>query len=223
MRDTMHPAAGPAPSHQGADAAADGDHRVAPRFTLLLRMAKLICGGREFLCIVRDVSETGASVKLFHPLPSAGEMLLELPNGDRHPVETVWQDEGKAGFRFARPTDLSRLIESPSEFPKRPVRVSLTVPGELCFGGRVLAVEIRNISQHGALIACGEKLPIFQRLILRASHMPEIRAKVRWRRQDECGLVFEDTFQFGELAQVVFAMHSHAAQMSFAGTALNAS
>lgn len=225
MGDMRHSGAESALGQQAAAeaGAAGGDHRVAPRFTLLLRMAKLICGRGEFLCIVRDVSETGASVKLFHPLPAAGDMLLELPNGDRHPVETVWQDEGKAGFRFRRPADLSRLIENPSEFPKRPVRVSLTVPAELCFAGRVLAAEIRNISQQGALIACGEKLPIFQRLMLRAPEMPEIRAKVRWRRDDECGLVFEDTFQFGELAQVVFAMQNAAPQPARPDAALGVS
>lgn len=69
MRDMMRPDEGsPLPG-------ADQDHRAAPRFTLLLRMAKLVCGPAEFLCIVRDVSETGASVKLFHPLPAGAPLL----------------------------------------------------------------------------------------------------------------------------------------------------
>ena len=213
MRDMMRPDEGsPLPG-------ADHDHRAAPRFTLLLRMAKLVCGPAEYLCIVRDVSETGASVKLFHPLPAGAPLLLELPNGDRHPVAPVWQEDGKAGFRFSHPIDLSRLIDNSGSFPKRPVRVGVAVPAELAFAGRVLPAEIRNISQQGALIACGEKLPIFQRLVLRAPDMPEIRAKVRWRRAEECGLVFEDTFQFGELAQLIFAWQNRFADQSASGPA----
>lgn len=185
---------------------AEPDQRVAPRFTLLLRMGKLISDEGEFLCIVRDVSETGLSVKLFHPLPHSQNMVLEFPNGDQHRIQPVWQEDGKAGFRFAEIIDIARVIEGPSPFPRRPVRVNVTAAAQLDIGGRSLPVEIRNLSQQGALIGCGERLPIYQRLVLRADGMPDIRAKVRWRRSDECGLVFEDTFQFGELAEVVFTL-----------------
>ncbi len=191
-----------------AGSAAETEQRVAPRFTLLLRMAKIVTEAGEFLCIVRDVSETGVSVKLFHPLAEGGRMVLEFPNGDRHDIQPVWQESGKAGFRFGQPIDIARLIEGPSDYPKRPVRVNVAVPAELLVSGQPIAADIRNLSQQGALLGCAERLPIFQRVVLRAEGMPDIHAKVRWRRQEECGLVFEDTFQFGELAEVVFHLNT---------------
>src|SRR5690606_20786923 len=54
------------------------DMREAPRFALLIRSAKLICDSGEYLCIIRDVSETGVRLRLFHPLPPDQLLTLEL-------------------------------------------------------------------------------------------------------------------------------------------------
>ena len=42
---------------------------------------------------------------------------------------------------------------------------------------------------------------VFQLFVRRAHEL--INAKVRWRRGDTYGLVFEDTFQFGDMARIV--------------------
>lgn len=195
-----------------AGEASGADQRSAPRFTLLIRAAKLTSPDCEFLCVVRDASETGVSVRLFHPLPPEIPLTLELPNGDRHLLERVWEADGKAGFSFAEPTSFERLVESPSRFSKRAVRVRLEVPCDLMAGLRWVGATIGNISQQGALIRTQERLSLIQRVKLRAEGMPEVAAKVRWRRNDEYGLSFEDTFQFAELATLAFELQrKHAA------------
>src|SRR5690606_3457978 len=194
------------PTASPAKTASEADQRSAPRFTLLIRAAKLIGPDCEFLCIVRDASEAGVSVRLFHPLPAGTALTLELPNGDRHPIERVWETEGKAGFRFSEPTSFERLVESPSRFAKRALRVRLEVPCDLLVGLRWVGATIGNISQQGALVRTQERLSLIQRVKLRAEGMPEITAKVRWRRNDEYGLSFEDTFQFAELAALAFEL-----------------
>lgn len=182
------------------------EQRSAPRFTLLIRAAKLTSPDCEYLCVVRDASETGVSVRLFHPLPPDVPFTLELPNGDRHALERVWESEGKAGFRFSEPTSFERLVESPSRFAKRAVRVKVDVPCDLLAGLRWVGATIGNISQQGALIRTQERLSLIQRVKIRAEGMPEVAAKVRWRRNDEYGLSFEDTFQFAELAALAFEL-----------------
>ena len=186
-------------------AVADGsDERRAPRFTLLIRAAKLNSPAGEFLCVVRDASETGVSVRLFHPLPAGVPLSLEMPNGDCLALERVWEEEGKAGFRFAKNVDVERIVECPSRFARRAVRVNVEVPCDLLVGIRRVPGTIHNLSQQGALIATMEKLSLMQRVKIRAEGMPEIAGKVRWRKDDRYGLSFEDTFQFAELAAVAF-------------------
>ena len=192
------------------DADDEAEQRCAPRFTLLIRAAKLISPAGEFLCVVRDASETGVSVRLFHPLPADVDLSLEMPNGDCLALERVWEEEGKAGFRFADKIDIDRIVDCPSRFSRRAVRVNIEVPCDLLIGIRRVPATINNLSQQGALIATPERLSLMQRVKIRAEGMPEITGKVRWRRNDSYGLSFEDTFQFAELAALAFDLRRSA-------------
>lgn len=180
------------------------EQRIAPRFTLLIRAAKLTSPDAEFLCVVRDASETGVSVRLFHPLPAGLEFTLELPNGDRHRLERVWETDGKAGFSFPEPVALERIVEARGGYAKRPVRLRLEVPCRMVAGLRRVPATIANLSQQGAQISTQEHLSLAQRVKLEIDGAPQITARVRWRRQDRYGLSFEDTFQFAELAALAF-------------------
>lgn len=181
----------------------EAELRTAARFTVLIRAAKLIAPDGEFLCVIRDVSETGLSARIFHQLPECGAMLIELQNGDRYEADLVWQDEERAGFRFHKPVDVSRLVEVPSHHSKRAIRLNCEASAELLASPQVFPVHIQDISQQGAKLTTPEHFSIDQRVKLRAEGMREIEAKVRWRRDGTCGLIFEETFQFGELARIV--------------------
>ncbi len=190
-------------SDDGIPVPAPAEQRVAPRFTLLIRAAKLIMSAGEFLCVIRDASETGISVRTFHALPKCDDMTIELQNGDRYGLEQVWEEPDRAGFRFSQPVDIRRIIESPSRFAKRPIRLKLEAPAEIsCLAGKA-DVTIRNISQQGVNISTGLRLALEQRVQISARGLRETSARVRWRNGREFGLAFEETFQFGELARVV--------------------
>lgn len=197
-------------------ATADADSRSAKRYTPMIRTAKITGVAGEFLCVVSDISATGVSVRLFHPLPNDNWLKLEMPNGDQLPVETMWEREGRAGFRFATPVDLSRVLAGHSQWPKRPIRLNLDMPATLSgLTGRFDAT-IRNISLQGAQVECATRLALDQRLRLSSKILPEIVTKVRWRNGAFYGLVFDNTFQFADLARIAgFAQgivleHGHA-------------
>lgn len=190
-------------THGARPLAAGIEGRGARRYTLLIRAAKLLIGDSEYLCIMRDASETGLSVRIFHPVPANADIVIELQNGDRHSIELVWQDEERAGFRFRDSASIARIIECPSEFAKRPVRINLSAPAQIEIMGKAEYAELQDISQLGAKIACQRHLAIDQRVKLLADGMRDIFAKVRWRGDGVMGLGFEETLQLGELARVV--------------------
>jgi hypothetical protein len=166
---------------------------------------------------VRDASEAGVSVRLFHRLPPDAELTLEMPNGDRHPLARVWEDDSKAGFRFLEPVKLDRIVEGRGPYGKRPVRVNVEVACWLVTGDRRASATIGNLSQQGALIRTQEHLSLIQRIKIVADGLPEIAAKVRWRRNDQYGLSFEDTFQYADLAAIAFDLQRGAARTPGAG------
>lgn len=180
----------------------DAELRTAERYKPLIRTAKLIGASGEFLCVVSDVSATGVSVRLFHSLPGDKALCLEMPNGDQLPLETVWQEPGRAGFRFACPVDLDRVVEGRGEWPKRPIRINLEMPVQLAGISGRFEGTLRNISSQGAQIECASRLAIEQRLRVKGRFLPEIEAKVRWRHGAIYGLAFDSVIQFADLARI---------------------
>lgn len=179
------------------------EHRSAQRFALLIRTAKLIVDGREFLCIIRDASATGVKVRLFSPLPQSRQLCLELVNGDRYPAEPVWQSEDYAGLRFQEEIAVERLLdESGGAFPRRQVRLRIALDGVLHSGGEAVRVAFHDISQQGACVESEKWLLMNELVRVETGITPAIYAKVRWRSHPRYGLIFEHTFKLDELARI---------------------
>ena len=77
--------------HEGAPTACEPvcEERTAPRFTLLIRAAKVVTPAGEFICVIRDVSQSGVSLRGFHALPENGPHWLELQTGERYAIEPI--------------------------------------------------------------------------------------------------------------------------------------
>jgi len=194
-------------NEKGADPTSEPvDHRAAPRFTLLIRAAKLVSPEGEFLCVIRDVSETGMSVKLFHALPPGLPLELHMQSGIAYELEPVWNRDFEAGFKFSRSVDVDQLIGEASEYPKRGLRLDLSFPITIKTLKGDAQGRIVNLSQQGARIESDGLFALDQTLrIAPATAMAEFRetrAKVRWRRDQSYGAVFDDTFALGDFARL---------------------
>jgi hypothetical protein len=195
-------------------AAAGAEMRAAPRFTLLIRAAKLVSAQGEFVCVIRDVSETGVSVRLFHALPVGADFELHMPAGAVYAVRRVWDRDNEAGFAFDQPVEVARLINESSDYPKRGLRLALCFPATVAtLSGHSEAV-VENLSQQGARISCDALLAIDQTVRIAApgfsGEARAVRAKVRWRRERHYGLVFDDTFTLGEFARLAAQLQAPA-------------
>ena len=194
MRGAVQPGAGPQ---------YDAEQREAPRVSLLIRPAKLIAPSGEYLCVLRDASPKGVRVRCFHPLP-AHSMILELGNGDRYDVERVWEQGDHAGLRFRSPVPVEYLLREAGIHPKRAVRLRLTLPALLVAGRDAFAITVRDLSQQGARIECGEQLALERRFRMEMAGLAPRVAKVRWRPPPCAGLAFEETFGLAEFARLAF-------------------
>ena len=187
----------------GAEELPFAECRATPRRTVMIRPGKLIADGREFLCVVRDVTERGLKVRLFHPLPDHRDLAIEFDNGDRHALRLVWQSGEQAGCGFPEPIDCARLLAAQEgDFPRRQPRLNVELAATLCTGGLRTPVTLRDISQRGASIDCNGGLMIDELVRIECDNLPTVHAKVRWRRPPRYGVVFEQTFRIDDLARV---------------------
>ena len=176
------------------------EQRAAPRMALLIRTAKLVSAQGEFVCVLRDVSATGISVRLFHRLPSCDAFTLELQSGMAFEVKKVRENDNEAGFQFAAPVELETIIKETGRFPKRGLRMHICFPVVLATRQDRKTGTILNLSQQGARLESDALLSIDQTIALEGPDLGEIRAKVRWRKEREYGLVFDDTFSLQNFA-----------------------
>ena len=186
--------------HLPAAPAAGAEARGAERYTVLLRTAKLIADGAEYLCVLRDISATGVKLRLFHRLP-AGDMELEMTDGQRYVIEPVWCDGEHAGFRFARPVDVRALIETGADpYNRRKVRLNVSKQATVGVRGSQFPVTLTNLSAHGAGIISQVPLMQYEQVRLEVDRMPVLYAKVCWCRAPRYGLVFDFGFRLEQLA-----------------------
>lgn len=185
-------------------------HRTAERFTLMLRVAKLVSSHGEYPCVIRDVSATGVRLRLFHALPAERHLALFLGNGECYFIEHVWEHANglgyEAGFRFSAPIDVRVFMTESSKHPKRQVRLGITLPATLSIREFSAPVVIRDISQQGARIVSDRPLALDQHVRLKAHGLPEIFALVRWKEGAGHGLVFQQCFRLDELAQLAWSV-----------------
>lgn len=182
------------------------DMREKPRFALLMRSAKLVSPAGEFLCIIRDISETGVKLRLFHEFPADQPLALESGDGTRIAAECVWQRNGEAGFRFIEPIDVMRFIAEAGPYPKRPVRLRVYHEAIVVSQGIEIPVILRNLSREGARIDTDHRLALSEKLRIVSPALPELNATVCWRRQPAYGVVFRQVMTMEQLSLRTLAM-----------------
>lgn len=186
---------------KGDDASAE-EQRAAPRYFSLIRAAKLVCGQGEFLCVIRDVSSNGIGLRTFHRLPTDPTLALELQNGELFELKEVRRNGLDGSYRFMRPVPVERLINETWNFPKRQMRLNICVPLTISTLTKRAEATTFNISQQGARIECDEVFAIDQKVCVSGEGIADLRATVRWRRDSNYGLAFENTFSLQQLAML---------------------
>lgn len=180
--------------------------RAAPRSSLMCRTAKLLCESGEYVCVVRDVSATGARLRLFHLPPPDQHLFLELANGDRYAMERVWAGDDHIGCRFSCEIAVDAFVAEPSPYPRRPIRLTLRRPADLIVDGVASPAVLLDLSQQGARVEAGRKLAIEQKLWLAVEGQPQRFGCVRWRSGYSHGLVLQQGFRLDELALYALAL-----------------
>lgn len=180
--------------------------RAAPRSSLMLRMAKLVCQSGEYLCVVRDVSAEGVGLCFFHATPPEPRTILALANGATYPVERIWQGRRRAGYRFASRIDLQEFIHEPAPYASREVRLSLRCGARIECQGIANNVALRDLSRGGAMAESPVQLPVGSRVALTLPGEAPRLADVCWRKGESHGLSFVQPLATGELAALALTL-----------------
>ncbi|TMJ17698.1 MAG: EAL domain-containing protein, partial [Alphaproteobacteria bacterium] len=114
------------------------------------------------------------------------------------------------GFIFASPLAAEEALilareskGSRAQAPEysRPPRHRLIRTGMMKWKGKVLSVRLRNISAGGAMVECDRAVGTGERVALDLADAGTLDAEVRWCREGQLGLRFQEEFELKKLAR----------------------
>ena len=180
------------------------------RHNLFIRTAKLVGPQGEFVCVVRDVSQTGVGIRLFHEPPPGDHIELHMPEGRDYKLRQVRHDGNHVGYEFVDTIELPEFLSNNPEFPKRGLRLNLFFPVTIRTLSGVKDAIVENLSQHGARLSCDARYAIDQSLLVECPESEvsfnEVRGRVRWRRDNQYGVAFDRTLSLEAFAKLAAAL-----------------
>lgn len=180
------------------------ERRMSPRVTTLMRAAKLIGLTGEYPCVVRDVSESGLRLKLFHPLPEP-RLALELAPGIHYFVERVWENAHEAGFISAAAIDMDEFLATIGR-KEGPVWHKVEISGAVTTRTTRVPANICALSQQGADIETAIHLPLDELVVLSADRLAPIHARVTNRLPTGYRTQFADPYRLDALARLIWSL-----------------
>ena len=183
------------------------DRRSAPRATTVLKAAKLICDGGEFVCSVKNVSRWGIKLSHFHPIPVGNTYDLELPDGQLFlDLNSIWMMGWEAGFALSEQINVVKFLKGIDEHKPRGLQINIDLDIHLFQCDRRSPARLLNLGQNGACVETSEWLAIDQKIRLISKPFGEFEAIVRWRKQGQYGLAFFNRMTLAELASLAHSM-----------------
>ncbi|PZO87305.1 MAG: hypothetical protein DI623_14995 [Sphingomonas sanxanigenens] len=176
------------------DSADAHERRSGPRHVKVLKVAKLLFGAREELCIVRDISSGGLKAEVYYPLGVNDRVTIELTEGNPVPGHVVWRADDLIGVSFDRPVSVISIIAHRTldrlGRKTRSPRLKADFTAAILSGSGERQVQVRDVSQAGFKALADRPFPLGALCEVRLPGLNLRRAFVRWNREGHCGFQF---------------------------------
>lgn len=185
------------------------ERRRHVRQLALLRVALLHAGGVSDICVVRNVSSSGLSARVYRKLLPGEQVEIEFRSGELLAGSVVWDHECDVGIVFSKPIDVAAVLSSSraSQATKRRAlpRINVECQGRLSTGLQSMVATLRDISQGGASLEVERTIANLSNVQLILPGLQPIAGVVRWTSGQNVGVSFNGCIAFEQLARWIQA------------------
>jgi hypothetical protein len=193
------------------------ERRAEKRHLALLRVALLHAEGTRELCVVKNLSASGLSVRLYRELEPGTPVQIEFRSSELLSGSVIWRQDWDVGILFPEPIDVATVLGSRwiTESGKRRnlPRIEISCDGRLGRRSESQQVALMDISQGGARVRT-ERLLDPGSAILDLPGLPAIPGVVRWATEAMAGISFNECLSFEVLARWIQARRGEAGAIS---------
>lgn len=178
----------------------DAAMQEAPERRLLtvMRVAKLVAGQYEELCVVRAIGPGGVLMESHMPLEQQQRVWIELNDDTPYWGTVLWQKDGIAGIGFDEIHDPRELLQrAPGALDRRKAsapRLRVEAKGRVQIKGEVHEVWVHSLSPAGAGITFhpeyDDELEPGEDIVFTTAAMEPVQASIRWYHAGRAGVEF---------------------------------
>lgn len=179
----------------------DAERRTSERHVTIYHPGKIVLGDVEELCLVRNISTSGAMAQVGSDYCVGNGLILYLRVDEPIPGAVAWVRDGHIGIAFSAPIDLSVRLGPVAPGMLRPRAPRLNVPAEAHaqIGDNIVPVTLADISQNGAKLCCGTVKLNGGDIKLTIDGLGTFTSIVRWSRAGMAGVSFLRTIPIWDL------------------------
>jgi hypothetical protein len=200
----------------GPEDKAGTERRGQERHTTLLRVALLHAGGVQDICVVKNISSTGLSTRVYTKLAIGESVQIEFRSGELLTGSVVWARDREVGISFRTAIDVNavlagRWVTEIGRARNLP-RIQVACQGQLRTGSGSRSVLLRDISQAGARLCLETPDAPTGAVVLSLPGLPPVAGVVRWVGGNDLGVSFNEHIAFDLLARWIEARRDKRSQ-----------
>lgn len=179
---------------------AQPERRADQRYLSLLRVGTIIVDDGRELCLIRNISAGGMTIRGYSAMEPGKAVAVELRQGEPIGGKVAWVEEGTFGVTFDEPIDVVGLIAPAGEgqAPRMP-RIAIGCTAWVREGANVRRTSALNISQGGLCVESATALTIGAEVIVTMIDFAPIPGRVKWGEDDRFGIRFHRVLALPEL------------------------
>lgn len=174
------------------------ERRQEGRVMSVLQVCRIETSSGAGFALVRNISSQGAQIEAEISDPIGSEATYSLDDKTFIAARIAWRKDGRIGLENLAATAIHQNM-----FPRRAVRIPLSLKGQVWIGGSPHQVQVRNISQSGVLL---DGLPFLEAgtlLTLKVGRITLSNAVVRWSEGSQVGIKFARPLVLKDLNAVI--------------------
>jgi hypothetical protein len=170
---------------------AQPERRSGQRYLSLLRVGTMIVDDRRELCLIRNISAGGMTIRGYSAIERGTVLAIELGEGQPVGGKVAWVEDGTFGVTFNEPIDVLALIAPPGDGPRpRMPRIELGCTAWVREGAEVRRTRAVNISQGGMCVQSPAALTSGAEVTVTLLGLASLPGRVKWSEDGRYGIGF---------------------------------
>lgn len=168
----------------------------------LLRVGAIVIDGRRELCLIRNISSGGMTIRSYSDVPVGAALAVELKEGDCVSGTVQWLEDGLAGVTFDSPVDVVGLLAPRGNGPRpRLPRIEVDCGAWVRQDANLFRTRAVNVSQGGVCIECPAALALGGDAVVTLPGLTPAAGVVKWSNDGLYGIGFNRPLLLADLVE----------------------